>query len=220
MPKKTFFNLEDKKRKEITVAFLREFAVKLYDEASLSTVVKQLGIAKGSMYQYFDNKLDLYMYLIEVCSSVKVKYVGTISRSEYPDFWAYFRALYESGFQFDAENPLESHFLHHLPYNLNSPSVMELNNQLLQQTVAAFEQMAVHEIQLGHFRDHLPAETMGFLLFKVGVSIREHLEFFGIIHPKLSIQNNEPVYQGKKEALLQTVEEYIELVKPAFDKSK
>ncbi|MCB0475787.1 MAG: hypothetical protein KDC69_08925, partial [Flavobacteriaceae bacterium] len=120
--------------------------------------------------------------------------------------------------QFDEENPLQSHFLHNLVNNLNSPSTKELYKELEGQSVLAFEAMAKKEMELGLFRDDIPTQTIGFLLYKIGVSIQEEMEYSGAINPKESIHNNSPVYQGKQETLLKLVDQYIQLVKPAFDK--
>lgn len=64
MPKPTFFNLPDDKRQRITDLAIEEFSSHPYRQASLSRVVSRAGIAKGSMYQYFENKLDLYEWLV------------------------------------------------------------------------------------------------------------------------------------------------------------
>lgn len=218
MPKQTFLNLKDSKREQITDAFLREFATKTFDEASLTVVVKELGIAKGSIYQYFEDKLDLFMYLIQESTAVKMHYVGSLKREDFTDFWDYFKALYTHGFQFDKEHPLHSHFLHNLVSNLHSPSVKNLYHDMLRQTVVAFEEMAKKEIQSGAFRDDISIKTMGFMLYRIGAGVQEYLEFQGIINPKESIQNKKPVYQGKKQLLLALIEEYILLIRPAFDK--
>lgn len=64
MPKPTFLNLPDEKRTRITELALDEFSTYPYRQASLSRIVSRAGIAKGSMYQYFENKLDLYRWLV------------------------------------------------------------------------------------------------------------------------------------------------------------
>ncbi len=64
MPKPTFLNLPDEKRNRITELALDEFSTHPYRQASLSRIVSRAGIAKGSMYQYFENKLDLYQWLV------------------------------------------------------------------------------------------------------------------------------------------------------------
>lgn len=218
MPKETFHNLSENKKEKITNAFLREFAVHPYDKASLSSVVKSLGIAKGSIYQYFDDKLDLFTYLIEQCSAVKMKYVGQLKRENFNDFWEYFRALYKEGVKFDLENPLESHFLHSLADNLNSPSVKVLHDEMLTNIIAGFEQMAGHEVELGKFREDIPIKTIGFFLYKNGRAINEQMEATGHINPKESIKKEKPVYEGKTDELMQTVDYYIIILKQALDK--
>ncbi len=54
MPKETFNKLSQDKKDRITQGFLKEFYNKPYEEASITAVVKELGIAKGSVYQYFE----------------------------------------------------------------------------------------------------------------------------------------------------------------------
>ena len=181
-------------------------------------MVKELGIAKGSVYQYFEGKLDLFLYLVGECNQTKMKYIGEITRKSYPDFWAFFRALYECGYKFDSENPLQSHFLFNLIENLNSPSIKHLHNEMLSQTVKAFEEMVEYEISAALFREDIPVKVMGFMLYKVGVSIQEQLIFSKTIEPLKSIENNTSVFLNKKEELMKTVDDYIRLIKPSFDK--
>lgn len=220
MPKETFHNLTEEKKEIIINAFLREFAVHPYDKASLSSVVKDLGIAKGSIYQYFDDKLDLFTYLIEECSAVKMKYIGHLKRRDFVDFWTYFRALYENGVKFDLENPLESHFLHSLADNLNSPSVKEIYDEMLVQTISGFERMAKNEIESGYFRDDIPLKTIGFFLYKNSRAINEQMETTDEINPKESIEKEKPVYEGKVDELMKTVDLYITILKQALDKEQ
>lgn len=64
MPKPTFFNLPEDKRARITELALEEFAQRPFHRASLTRMVGRAGIAKGSVYQYFEDKLDLYRWLL------------------------------------------------------------------------------------------------------------------------------------------------------------
>lgn len=65
MPKPTFINLPAEKRQRIFRHALREFARHPYERASLSAIVSRTAIAKGSMYQYFEDKKDLYYYVVQ-----------------------------------------------------------------------------------------------------------------------------------------------------------
>jgi TetR/AcrR family transcriptional regulator len=68
MTKSTFYNLSDEKKDRIFDAALLEFSTRRFSEASLNQIIKSAGIPKGSFYQYFDNKEDLYLYILEVAS--------------------------------------------------------------------------------------------------------------------------------------------------------
>jgi len=64
MPKETFFNLPELKRKAVFDAAVGEFSVYMFSEASINRIVKAAQIARGSFYQYFDGKEDLFAYVI------------------------------------------------------------------------------------------------------------------------------------------------------------
>lgn len=65
MPKLTFFNLAESKRKTLIEAAEKEFAKSPLYEASIANIVKMAGIPRGSFYQYFEDKEDLYFYLLD-----------------------------------------------------------------------------------------------------------------------------------------------------------
>jgi len=68
VPKETFNKLNPKKKEAFLADAFAEFALNGYGGSSLTQLVKSLGIAKGSLYQYFENKLDMYYFLItEAC---------------------------------------------------------------------------------------------------------------------------------------------------------
>jgi AcrR family transcriptional regulator len=62
-PLKTFQNLPPSKQENIIRIALEEFADKGFNGASINTIVKKLGIAKGSIYQYFDDKNALFFFV-------------------------------------------------------------------------------------------------------------------------------------------------------------
>ncbi|WLR54670.1 TetR/AcrR family transcriptional regulator [Mesobacillus subterraneus] len=65
MPKQTFFNLSDHKREKLIESAEIEFASAPFFEASIANIIKTAGISRGSFYQYFEDKEDLYFYLLE-----------------------------------------------------------------------------------------------------------------------------------------------------------
>ena len=65
MPKETFFNLEEHKKKTIIDAAKKEFTENELHKARVSNIIKEAGIPRGSFYQYFEDIDDLYYYIID-----------------------------------------------------------------------------------------------------------------------------------------------------------
>lgn len=65
MPKQTFFNLNEEKRKNIERAITNEFSKVSIEELSISRIVEEAKIPRGSFYQYFEDKEDAIKYIIE-----------------------------------------------------------------------------------------------------------------------------------------------------------
>jgi len=75
MPTATWWNLDAQKRDAIVHAALHEFAMHNYAQASLSAIVKSLGIAKGSIYQYFADKEEFYLYTVKWANDRVVRHL-------------------------------------------------------------------------------------------------------------------------------------------------
>lgn len=75
MPKQTFLNLPEEKRKAFIEIALDEFASNDYHHASVSKIVAKAGIAKGSVYQYFEDKQDLFMHLLDVANKEMLAHI-------------------------------------------------------------------------------------------------------------------------------------------------
>ena len=70
MPKQTFFNLPPAKQRNIVYAALTEFTNKGYLLGSVGTIAKNATVSKGSMYQYFEDKKEFYIYLTDYVYSM------------------------------------------------------------------------------------------------------------------------------------------------------
>ena len=71
MPKKTFYNLSLEKQNTIIEAAKKEFSRVPVSEASIANIVATAGIARGSFYQYFESKEDLFDFVFESVGSLK-----------------------------------------------------------------------------------------------------------------------------------------------------
>ena len=65
MPKSTFYNLNNEKREKIKKALKNEFTRNTFEKASISNIIEEAQIPRGSFYQYFEDKEDALKYIIE-----------------------------------------------------------------------------------------------------------------------------------------------------------
>ena len=72
MPTDTFFKLPEEKRERIIKAAVDEFARVPFSEASINRIVKAAGIPRGSFYQYFSDKEDLFLLVLGRISQEKI----------------------------------------------------------------------------------------------------------------------------------------------------
>ncbi|MBK5222908.1 MAG: TetR/AcrR family transcriptional regulator [Acidimicrobiia bacterium] len=68
MPTATWERLPAARRDAIVAAAEAEFAAKGFSRGSLNVIAREAGVAKGSLFQYFDDKLGLFAYLSELAS--------------------------------------------------------------------------------------------------------------------------------------------------------
>ncbi len=68
MPKQTFFHLSKDKQEILMESAKKEFSRVPLHEASIANIIKTAGIPRGSFYQYFEDKEDLFYYLLNQLS--------------------------------------------------------------------------------------------------------------------------------------------------------
>jgi len=62
MPTKTFYRLRDEKQEAILRAAIHEFVKNGFARAKTSDIAQNAGISKGSVFQYFENKKELFTH--------------------------------------------------------------------------------------------------------------------------------------------------------------
>jgi AcrR family transcriptional regulator len=64
LPKETFMNLSPDKQEKVMRSAIKEFTKNGFDKGNIGDIAKCAGVAKGSMYQYFENKRELFLYAV------------------------------------------------------------------------------------------------------------------------------------------------------------
>ncbi|MGM0602873.1 MAG: TetR/AcrR family transcriptional regulator [Bacillota bacterium] len=106
MPKQTFFNLPAEKKQRIVAAAVDEFASFPYLKTSINRIIEKADIAKGSFYQYFVNKKDLYKYILDLAGETKLNFFRKrIPEYRNVDFFTMLKEIFRAGIEFKREYP-------------------------------------------------------------------------------------------------------------------
>jgi TetR/AcrR family transcriptional regulator len=105
-PSDTFQNLPPDKQERILDGALSEFAAKGYGRASVNSLVGRLGIAKGSIFQYFHDKPGLFQHVFDFAvARVKDHLRQVRDQSKGQDVFERIHLSLLSGLELIEENP-------------------------------------------------------------------------------------------------------------------
>jgi AcrR family transcriptional regulator len=106
MPKQTFLNLPEEKRQVVVEAAIDEFASYGFEASSINRIVSNSGISKGSFYQYFEDKMDVFRYLMDLLANEKWEFFnGKHPPSPNLDTFEYFHWMIKTGMEFSSTHP-------------------------------------------------------------------------------------------------------------------
>ncbi|MCI2106379.1 MAG: TetR/AcrR family transcriptional regulator [Intestinimonas sp.] len=95
MPSTTFFNLPEEKRQRLLAAARSEFAHVPYPDVSINQIIRGAGIPRGSFYMYFQDKADLFRYLLQCHNEQFESELCLLLREHHGDLFAAAMALFD-----------------------------------------------------------------------------------------------------------------------------
>lgn len=212
MSTKTFHNLPNKKKADILQACFEEFALHNYEKASLSHIVKKLGIAKGSMYQYFKNKHGLYYYLIDYATDKRLETVQTLFDSQKITFKELLVENFMEKIKFDEQHPVMGGFLFTVMKErfaddlgnmevINKKRIMDLTRKVLMKYISN------HKI-----RSDLDLDIMSFIIVQLQVGIYDFLEIKYGIDYRDNIKKKKPIIGLPEAEIKPAVEQFADAI--------
>ncbi|MFN2559941.1 MAG: TetR/AcrR family transcriptional regulator [Jatrophihabitans sp.] len=124
MPRATWTNLDADRRERVLHAAMAEFGRQGYSGGSLNVIARDAGVAKGSLFQYFDDKFDLFAHIAEETSlrvyAAMQPYLHAPGDGE--RFVDHFAALVGVWIEYMASHPLER--------GVTAATTMELDPQV------------------------------------------------------------------------------------------
>ena len=213
MPKETFFNLQDKKREVIENAAIDEFAQHGYDNASINRIVSAAGIAKGSFYQYFEDKKDVFIHLINTTAQKKIKYISPILTSGAQlSFFEMIREMWISGLRFANDNIKLAKIANEVFKNQHRGLYSEILSSNEPLAIDFYKQMIETAIKKGELRDDIDIEYVSYTITALSISSVEY--YFA------KIRNENMHFTSLDDDMLDTVELFLDLMKNGIAKRK
>lgn len=163
MPKATFYNLSEEKRGRIFDAALQEFSVRTFSQASLNQIVRKAGIPKGSFYQYFENKEDLYLYIMEAPAKEKIEIFSGIKETA-PDADVFEVVMSATRKLFEREEVK--------PGYIEAAMLMELDNsafivKIRRTSIEKYVKLIEHDQERGLIRPEIDSELVANMISTV-----------------------------------------------------
>jgi len=178
MPKDTFFNLPEDKSKRIINAAIEEFAEYSFEQASINRIIAASGISKGSFYQYFDDKKDLYSHMFYLIGQEKIKYMSPVLANPFNHgFFEVMHGMFESGLEYAKSSPLYMKIGLKLFQARDSQLYKEIVGTNEGSALQIYEQLIIHGQKTGELRESLDTRFTAKILYNMSLSIMEYEEF-------------------------------------------
>jgi AcrR family transcriptional regulator len=189
MPNQTFFNLNEEKQNRIMESAINEFSSKIYEQVNLSDIIRKAKIPRGSFYQYFEDKKDLYLHILETIKQTKLKYMGDTFYNEDIPFTDLVLLLYKQGVQFAIDHPKFVEIFDKLLSNRN-----DIYDEIMKENLAIAKTYYISRIEKdkekGYIRKDLHSETLSEIVSSLTTNITIN---------DLDINNKEASYKRMNE---------------------
>jgi AcrR family transcriptional regulator len=109
MPTVTWARLDPNRRAAVVEAAEAEFGAHGFSQGSLNVIARRAGVAKGSLFQYFADKRDLYAFIADVASQRVRAYMEDRIRELDPSrpFFEFLTDLLDDWVAYFADHPHE-----------------------------------------------------------------------------------------------------------------
>ncbi len=201
MPKSTFFNLPEEKKEKIVESAIDEFAQYSYQQASINRIVEKAEIAKGSFYQYFDDKKDVFKYILERSGEEKMVYLTHILRDlDKLDFFYIIRELYIGGIHFGKEHPKLAAIADRFMKDADHQLMEEMFGDSKNKSQLVFQGLLQKGVERGEIDPAIDVELVALMIASMSLSISEYflkekntgdlMEMMAIIDKMLYVMEN------------------------------
>jgi len=211
VPTEVFRKLPAEKRERIISTAVEEFAEHGFHQASINRLVKRLGIAKGSIFQYFTSKEGLFQAVFDHCVDQARKPLREIKH--HPEGMGFFdkiRATLEAGIRFVRAHPQAYKLYLKMIFQENFPYREKLLSRLHLFSADYLEDLIRQGIEKGEIRKDINVPTAVFFLDAL-------LDRFIQAYVVAFWDASSVIHQAKDEDLKKHIEEFVKLIRSGLE---
>lgn len=167
-----FYSLEPEKRERIINAALKEFARIGFEKASTNEIIRKAEISKGSLFNYFNSKKELYLFLFDYIQEIIDKIYTEVDWNE-TDLFERMRQIGLIKFKIMKQYPQAFDFLKNA-FNETAPEVESEINAIGKKIIESGLGLGYKNIDLTKFRDDMDRIKMMNIINWTIMSFAEH----------------------------------------------
>ncbi len=212
--KKTFLRLDSDKQKRILAAAIDEFAAWGFHRASVNRLVQALGIAKGSIFQYFGSKEGLFSYIFDYAiDTVRSSLKRVRKDTEDLDFYSRIRATLMEGISFIDKYPKLYRIYLKMVFQEDFPARERYLKKIRLFSVDFLKPLIEKGIERGEVREDLDPSVAAFMLDAIFDRFMQAyaVEFF---------DSGANIYGADQERIERMIDQIIEVLKLGFGKQE
>lgn len=172
MPTKRFENLDIERRERILEAARIEFVKNGYESASLNTIISEAGISKGSLYYYFEDKLDLYLTVLSQVMNELQHNIGGIGAGVFSDdFWQDIEDYTRKSLRMIKENPDFVRLARGLFSLISSGDIPDAVAEVINDWKSVMTAIVLRGQELDLVRTDLPLDLLVNILWSLGEAV-------------------------------------------------
>ncbi len=207
VPRETFKNLESDKQQRILDTAVEEFSSHGFRQASVNRIVQRLGIAKGSIFQYFGTKEGLFQVIFDHAVELVRRSLRQVKQETVEtDFFERIRRSLIAGVDFIDHHPEVYKIYLKMVFQEDFPLRAEFLQQVHLFSADYLRPVLQAGIAGGDLRSDLDLDAAVFFLDAL-------MDRFLQAYCVSFLDAGSGLYQAPKEIVEQRVEEFVQLLR-------
>lgn len=169
--KATFDNIPEEKRIKILTVAVAEFANKGFENANINTIAKNAEVSVGSLYKYFNTKVELFLTSVDYGVGCLEGILGEVVMSD-EDVMSKLEHLIRKAIAFSREHAVMIRLYNEFTTESNSELGRELADRMERITAEAYKEAIIRGQADGEIRSDIDPSMAAFMIDNMLMNIQ------------------------------------------------